>query len=239
MSNPKRARRNEDIRIITPAPVSSCCDNGAEDGRTQQNDSRFATVRFPITLGDLVGGSLIDQPEAQQKRQRSEAFERFGLHWLVALEKLPGDSNSTFDVQVLLFCLSVAIDEEEMTNSFPLKGDIPIDNHQAFNARRRQFCDVVGKGKPANAVLMKEGFTLTLQSGNTKSEETHISMWSIDDKGDEDMGGYYGSGWHGAGEVLLKNHTFDPVRDGAAIEVRVRFDGRSEDRTLPRPLCYM
>jgi len=186
-------------------------------------------VRFNLSLGEVVPRRFASLTVAQQRRQRSEPFERHGMHWLLTVEKLPpSNGGNGFDIQVHLFCLSVesvVVDEAARAN-FPLKGEIPV--HQvaqdgqarSYNAQEGRCCNLVGKRFPANAVYMPE-FILQLKSGMTVSNEVEVSMM-----GRDELGGYYGGDWHGVGGLLLENHEFDAVRDGAAIEVTLRFLGK-------------
>jgi len=177
----------------------------------------------------VILGPFIDLTGAQQKRQRSKTFECFGLQWILTLEKenpsdnADEDPTTKFNILVVLYCLSVSINGYHR-QKFPLKGNITIDDPQndddddgqqviqVFNALKGQVCNVVGKDRPADAVNMNE-FHLSLQSGSTKGDTT-ISMLSDDGNG---VGGYYGTGWRGAGGLLLENHSYDPAQDGAAI----------------------
>lgn len=189
------------------------------------------TVVFNLSLGDVVPGDLIGLPMEQQRRQMSKPFERFGMHWILVIEKQNRPTNNRrvrFDVIVYLYCLSVPVNKR----TFPLKGEITIDQLaqdaqvRTFNGTTGRCCNLVGKQFSADAVKIK-GIILSLHSGETRSEEIIIDMYK------DEFGGYYDELWRGIGGVLLENHNFDPCRDGAAIEVNLRFLG------TPRALRFV
>lgn len=189
-------------------------------------------VSFPLSLGQVLEGDMVSLSVEQQRQQMSHPFEKFGMHWLLTIEKKQSNPKTQeFNISVFLYCLSVALDVDNQ-DMFPLKGAIPV-LHEPQDGRPRYFdattgvaCDLVGKNFPANAVQMKE-FIVSLASGRTESN-TAISIHAEDE-----ADGFYNGKWTGAGADVLCNHTFEPTRDGAAIEISLTFDG------TPKPLVYV
>ena len=176
------------------------------------------TVRFPLSLGQIPLGDMVDLNLRQQRRQRSSPFERFGMSWILTIEKKGPTTHGlvdAFNVLVVLYCLNVPIDDPQSQQGFPLRGN--ITDQEGRNAQTGQAFNLVGKPYPAHGFEMDE-FILQLHSGQTQSDEVIVSMI-----GEDKLGGYYGRNWRGAGAILLEDHVFDPVRDGAAIEVMLRF----------------
>lgn len=176
-------------------------------------------ARFKISLDEIILAPIVTLTEQQQRRQMSKPFECHGMHWILTVEKeAPSDGGNGFNLFVVLYCLSIPVVTEDDRQEFSLKGTIVVDQlsqdgqTRSYNGKTGQCCNLVGKHFPAKAVLM-EGFALSLCSGQTESEETEIVL----------NNSYYGEGWRGVGGVALRNHTFDPVRDGAAIEIRLWF----------------
>lgn len=151
------------------------------------------------------------------------------MHWILTVEKeAPSDGGNGFDLLVFIYCLSISVVTEYGRQNFPLKGTIVVEQlsqdgqTRSYNGTKGKCCNLVGKHFPANAMHIKS-FVLTLCSGRTESEEVEIFLENS----------YYGEDWRGAGGVVLKNHTFDPVRDGAAIEITLWFS------TRPRALRFV
>jgi len=185
-------------------------------------------VRIARSLGEIADGPINDLKTDDQKLQRSEPFEKYGLHWLVSIEKEPpSDGGDGFNLVGFLYCLSVKMGTKSK-KIFPLKGWIEIpessDNQpRKFHGRMGKTCNVIGKQAPADAVKIGT-FELSLVSGETKSGDVKVDM---------DYDGatlYYDEDWCGAGEVLLENHVVDQGAGGDEIEVTVRF------LKMPRPL---
>ena len=64
-------------------------------------------IDIPLEDVDGLFGNL---PEEQQKRQSSEVFEAFGMHWLLTLEAdRPVKGSNPRDIYVMLWCLSCNI----------------------------------------------------------------------------------------------------------------------------------
>ena len=194
-------------------------------------------VVFNLSLNDLPVKPMGDLTDRQQRKQMSRPFECHGMHWMLTIEKEPPtiENGPGFNILAYLYCLSVVYQEGKAGEAFPIRGDIVVDNlaqdgqARVFNAQRGIACNLVGKPFPASVVRM-EGAIMSLRSGRSESNEIEVSMFSQDGG---DFGGYYGAEWRGMGGVLLENHIFDGVRDGAFIEVSVHFLG------TPRALRFV
>mmetsp|Transcript_62122 Transcript_62122/g.71320 ORF Transcript_62122/g.71320 Transcript_62122/m.71320 type:complete len:242 (-) Transcript_62122:55-780(-) len=239
MSN-KRHRTNEDITSLQTGNTGGENMPPSSDNESENETEISTSSLFHLTLDDVILSPFVDLTVAQQERQRSKPFERYGLQWIITLEKEPpsdGDGDGDpkkFNILVVLYCLSVSMNVDYHEQGFPLKGDITVGHQddgqpvQVFNALKGQVCNVVGKNRPADAVKMNE-FNLSLESGTTKGDTTIVMLSYTGDN----LGGYYGPSWRGAGGLLLENHSYDSTKDGAAIKVTLQF------KEKPRPLCFM
>ena len=204
---------------MQPSSISTL---SLEDATTGTDDN-CTSLLFHLTLDEIIHGQFLDLTSRQQKRQRSKKFESYGLQWVLTLEKdNPTDvrDKTKFNILVSLYCLSVSLKEAKL-ESFPLKGDIIIshlEEHQqmeVFNGQKGQACNIVGKDRPADLILLKN-FNFTLKSGLTKSDLTL-------------KGGYYGHDYRSyARKLLLENHSYNSTRDGAEIKVTLKFNQEAQ-----------
>ena len=194
---------------------------------------RLAVV-FPLSLDEICIGDMVDLTKAQQRRQWSKPFLKFGLIWLLTLERYrKNNDEAAFEISVVLYCLSVT-QTPETFETFPLKGEIRIDHLGLpagcfFHAEEGRCCNLVGTHFPADALHMKKGVVLSLESGAIQSNEIEVSL--MDSSGE--VGGFYGPDRRGVLGVVLEDYKPDPCRDGRNIKVTVEFPEK------PRALRYV
>eukprot|EP00522_Entomoneis_paludosa_P001899 CAMPEP_0172468868 /NCGR_PEP_ID=MMETSP1065-20121228/62314_1 /TAXON_ID=265537 /ORGANISM="Amphiprora paludosa, Strain CCMP125" /LENGTH=123 /DNA_ID=CAMNT_0013226355 /DNA_START=107 /DNA_END=474 /DNA_ORIENTATION=+ len=116
-------------------------------------------VIFRLGL-DEVSGPFRDLTQEQQQSQRSIVFERFGMFWMLSIERVTATSN---DIKVTLWNLSVALDSKDLEEfGEHLKGEILVDlgndgQERVFNASLGTICNLVGRQYPADWIRMTEG----------------------------------------------------------------------------------
>ena len=126
-----------------PSSASAAPELLSDDGFTRllSDDGLTHSEVLRLSLEEVALGPMIDLTLAQQRKQRGRPFVAYGMHWLLTIEKEPGEQAGTFNYLVILYPLSVTIRNRAQ---FPLKGRIAIPG-VAADGQERSFCAQEGE----------------------------------------------------------------------------------------------
>ena len=190
-------------------------DNNSVDPDDIMNPDHVETFRIPL---GYLRGEMKDLTQEEQSRQIGQPFEKFGLWWLLTIERIGGDNcDDPFDVFVVLYCLSVENDPDQ---DIPLWGDIKV-GEEVYNAGEGRSINMVGMDVPAHALKLCP-LELRLTSNQTKGDIVEVPM---DELGSSPYG-MYDRNWRGCGTTVLRNHKIDIENDHPTqTVVKLKFNG--------------